>query len=199
MSERDTRSTADRPRRAPRSVALASLLTVAAVATSVLLISGRDSQPAQAAPSGEAATTGGGKLAPDFRIRTVEGRSFSLAAQRGKVVALDFLQAGCPSCAAEVPVLSKLATRFAARRVAILVIDVSGLGDRALRKYYRGKLGASRKLLIAADRGFRVARAYRLTAIPLAYVIGRDGRLLWQGSVESDKSDFVEAIERRRS
>lgn len=140
------------------------------------------------------ATARSGRPAPGFSLRTVDGTTFSLAAQRGRVVALDFLQAGCPSCAAEVPVLDKVARRFAGRAVTVLIVDESGGGASELRRYFRRKLGASKRLLIAADRGFRVAGSYRPTSMPAGFVIGRDGRIKWHGTVGDKPDTLVRAI-----
>lgn len=118
------------------------------------------------------------QAAPDFTLETVDGERFWLSAQRGRVVVFEFLVAGCPSCAQQVPVLDRAASRFAAQGVKVLIIDLGGYNDdRVLRYYYRDQYGASDKVLIADDRGFRVARAYNLTMDRLAFVIGRDGRI----------------------
>ncbi len=119
--------------------------------------------------------------APDFSVTTIDGKTFTLAAQRGKVVVFDFLQAGCSSCAEQVPVLDRSAARFASKGVEVLVVDLSGGRAAALRSYYRGKLGASKRLLVAADKGFRVAQRYRVNAVGTTYVVGRNGSVRWQG------------------
>lgn len=113
--------------------------------------------------------------APSFAVTTIDGKTFTLGAQRGGVVVFDFLQAGCSSCAEQVPVLDKSAARFASKGVRVLVVDLSGGSAHALRSFYRGKLGASKGLLVASDTGFRVAQRYRVTAVGTTYVVGRDG------------------------
>jgi len=119
--------------------------------------------------------------APDFSVTTIDGKTFTLGAQRGKVIVFDFLQAGCSSCAEQVPVLDKSAARFASKGVRVLVVDLSGGSAHALRSYYRGKLAASERLLVAPDTGFKVAQRYRVTATGMTYVVGRDGSIRWQG------------------
>ena len=132
--------------------------------------------------------------APSFTVTTIDGKTFTLAAQRGKVVVVDFLQAGCASCAVQVPVLSRSASRFTSKGVEVLVLDVSGGSASALRSYYRGELGASKRLLVAADKGFRVAQRYRVTAVGMTYVVGRDGRIRWQGLWLGKTNDLLRAI-----
>ena len=119
--------------------------------------------------------------APSFTVSTIDGKTFTLGAQRGKVIVFDFLQAGCASCAEQVPVLDKSARRFASKGVEVLILDLSGGNASALRSYYQGKLHASKRLLVAPDKGFRIAQRYRVTAVGITYVVGRDGRIRWQG------------------
>ena len=128
-----------------------------------------------------AATASASAGAPDFSVTTIEGKTFTLGAQRGKVIVFDFLQAGCSSCAEQVPVLDRSAARFASKGVRVLVVDLSGGSAHALRSYYRGKLAASERLLVAPDTGLKVAQRYRVTATGMTYVVGRDGSVRWQG------------------
>ena len=119
--------------------------------------------------------------APSFTVSTIDGKTFTLAARRGKVIVFDFLQAGCASCAEQVPVLDKSARRFASKGVEVLILDLGGGNASALRSYYQGKLHASKRLLVAPDKGFRIAQRYRVIAVGITYVVGRDGRIRWQG------------------
>lgn len=182
---------------------LAVTVTVAVVAAgvvaAVVIRGGGEAEPGGESAAARATTTTAGPAAPAFNVETVDGTSFSLAAQRGKVVVLDFLQAGCPSCAVEVPVLEEVATRFAGRGVAVLIVDVSGAGDSELRRYYRGELGASKRVLIAADRGFRVAGSYRPSSMPAGFVIDGDGRIAWRGMVGGTSATLVREIRAARS
>ena len=128
-----------------------------------------------------ATTASASSGAPDFSVTTIDGKTFMIAAQRGKVVVFDFLQAVCSACAEQVPVLDRSAARFASKGVRVLVVDLSGGSAHALGSYYRGKLGASRRLLVAPDKGFRVAQRYRVNAVGTTYVVGRDGSVRWHG------------------
>src|SRR5262249_9622625 len=132
---------------------------------------------------GAVATAGGASGgAPDFSVTTIDGKTFTLAAQRGRVVVFDFLAGGeCAICGPEALALDRSATRFVARGVRVLVVDMSGDGAQALRRFYRGKLHTSKRLLIAPDKDLRVSQRYRVTATGATYVVGRDGSVRWQG------------------
>jgi peroxiredoxin len=206
MSEtRGSRRPSRQRTRRTRLVLAGSLLAAVVVGVAVFAVAERtpdskgvETEPerAQAVPerSGE-----GQRLAPSFLAETVDGASFSLVEQRGKVIVFDFLQAGCPSCAEQVPALDEAARRFASRGVKVLILDVSGLDLKALRDYYRGELGASERLLIARDIGFRAARDYEVTAVTMTFVVGRDGRIRWDGMWQGNKDGLFAAIEEAAS
>lgn len=163
----------------------------AVVAVVVALGTGGSAVTPRPSPPGDRTQTaagGGGAPAPDFTLKDVDGRTFSLGAQRGNVVVIDFLQAGCPTCAAQVPILSETADRYSGRGVRVAIVDLSGLGDRALRDYYRGQYDASRRVVIAADPSFRAASAFRLSSMQ-AFVVDRRGEITWGGSLDRGSLD----------
>lgn len=53
-----------------------------------------------------------GMQAPDFTVRTVNGKDLSLAELRGKVVVLHFWFIGCPVCHAMQPTLNEVAAQY---------------------------------------------------------------------------------------
>jgi peroxiredoxin len=165
-------------RRAGAAVVLAAVLVVAAGAAVMYL--GRGPDEIEPGPAEEAAATptsrvavGGqtGQRAPDFALTTTTGEPFRLSSYRGRVVLLDFLAPGCPSCAAEVPSLTKAWMAFRDRGVAVVLIDVSG--GRVDVPYYRSVGGGD--FLYAADVGFRVAKRYEVLALGTSVIVGPDG------------------------
>lgn len=134
-----------------------------------------------------------GRAAPDFTLRTIEGERVSLAGQRGKVVVLEFLEPGCPSCTVDVAGLSEVASGEG--ETTVLVADVGGIGARGLRDYYRGELGAAPELLIAPDSDFAVAQAYGVTELGETVVIDPEGQVSWRGLWTGDSDRLREEIE----
>lgn len=135
-----------------------------------------------------------GKVAPGFELRTIGGERFTLAEQRGNVVVLEFLEAGCPSCTVDVAGLSEIAAGGEVG-AAVLIADIGGLGPRSLRDYYHGQLGASPELKIAPDSGFRVAQAYGVTELGETVVIDPEGRVSWRGIWNGAPENIRERIE----
>ncbi|MDA8388151.1 MAG: TlpA disulfide reductase family protein [Nitrospiraceae bacterium] len=76
-----------------------------------------------------------GAQAPDFSLKAVDGKTYSLSACRGKAVLLNFWETGCPACVAELPSLAALARRFKGRlQVLSVSIDSS---EAPLKDYLR--------------------------------------------------------------
>lgn len=137
---------------------------------------------------------GTGKVAPGFKLRTIEGERFALAEERGNVVVLEFLEPGCPSCTVDVAGLSEIASGRNGGAM-VLIADVGGLGPRSLRDYYRGQLGAAPELKIAPDSGFRVAQIYDVTELGETVVIDPEGRVSWRGIWNGATENIRERIE----
>lgn len=175
---------------------------LAVVAATVLVAKQRAQEKAGAGavPAKAAAQAGQGaqraRVAKGFGLRTIDGKNFSLAAARGKVVVVDFLAPGCPSCAKDLAGLGEAATRFVPRGVTLLIADVSGYNDsKALRDYYRGEYDVPEAILIGEDQGFRIARSYGVNELGTTVVIGRDGRIRWEGVWGGDTGVLFPAIE----
>jgi peroxiredoxin len=68
-------------------------------------------------------------LAPDFTLKTRDGTSWQLSAQRGKVVVMNFWSVTCLPCIEELPSLERLA-HIAAQRSDIEVVAISADTDQ---------------------------------------------------------------------
>lgn len=62
--------------------------------------------------------------APDITGATLTGQRFSLAAERGSVVVLNFWGSWCPPCRREAPALAALARSFSRDRVRFIGVDI---------------------------------------------------------------------------
>jgi len=133
-----------------------------------------------------------GSPAPNWTLQTPEGHSVSLESLRGKVVVMDFWATWCAPCKAAMPGVQKLHEKFKGKPVAVYGITVNERADPA--KYMKEK-GYTYGLLL---KGEQVAQAYRVKAIPIFYVIGPDGRILFRqaGFDPDDEEKLVKVIEK---
>jgi thiol-disulfide isomerase/thioredoxin len=118
---------------------------------------------------------------PDIRGTTLAGKSFSLAAYRGKVVVLNFWASNCGPCRIETPALQLLAGAISARGVQFVGVDTRETDLNAARAFLRNVGGHGTPYLNLADPDGAVALAFSGSlppnAIPSTLLIDRRGRL----------------------
>jgi peroxiredoxin len=111
--------------------------------------------------------------APAFTLRDVGGEQQSLSAFRGKVILLKLWATWCPNCREEMPSLEKLYEKFKSKGVVVVAVVIDGsVGDV---KSLARKMGLTFPILFDVDK--KVRRAYEVTALPMTYIIGKDGKI----------------------
>jgi peroxiredoxin len=139
-----------------------------------------------------------GNLAPEFSLKSVDGREFSLTSllQRGPVVAA-FFKSSCPVCQFTFPFLERLYQRYRGDNVTILGISQD---DTRTTKQFASEYGLTFPLLIDTD-GYPVSNGYGLTNVPTIFLIDADGKVK-VSSMGFDKKDLEriagELAERRK-
>ncbi|MBE7417138.1 MAG: TlpA family protein disulfide reductase [Ideonella sp.] len=112
-------------------------------------------------------------VAPDFTLRTLEGRNLRLGEQRGRVVLVNFWATWCGPCRQEMPHLNKLYEKYKASGFMLLGVNVDD--DTQQAAGVASKLGVTFPVLPDLDK--RVSRQYDLSAMPSTVLIDRDGRV----------------------
>jgi len=111
--------------------------------------------------------------APDFTLRTADGRNLRLQEQRGQVVMVNFWATWCGPCKQEMPHLSKLYDKYKGSGFVLLGVNVDEDARQAISTAAR--LGVSFPVLLDAEK--KVSRAYDLSTMPSTVLIDRDGRV----------------------
>lgn len=112
------------------------------------------------------------RAAADFTLTDLQGRPWSLRAQRGKVVLVNFWATWCPPCRKEIPDLEALYGRFKDQGLEVLAI--SDERDAVVRPFVADH-GMTYTVLL--DTGRRVNDMFGITGIPNSFVFDRQGRL----------------------
>ena len=114
-----------------------------------------------------------------FTLPSVTGGKVSLAEHRGKVVLVYFWATWCPYCRRELPVgVEQLTRERRGQPFTVLAVSIDEPKD-LVASWVKG---AGVTLPVLLDYDGAVARDYRVTATPTAFVIGRDGRLVARAS-----------------
>ena len=111
--------------------------------------------------------------APDFTLRSIEGRNLRLAEQRGQVVMLNFWASWCGPCKQEMPRLARLFEKY--RSAGFLLLGVNIDDDARLATQAAARWGLGFPVLLDADKA--VSRLYELGSMPASVLIDRDGRV----------------------
>lgn len=145
-----------------------ALIVGAAFAAGILLTTPRQAprlprgeEPAQELP-----------LAPDFRLRTFDGRPVALSDFRGKPVVLNFWASWCTPCRDEMPILERVWKEFKDRGLVVLGVDV--LDDERDARAFLKALQITYPNVFDPDQ--TRMRLYRVGALPTTILIDRGRR-----------------------
>ena len=125
--------------------------------------------------SGFTSASGKGKLAPDFVLSSLDGKSVQLSDLHGKVVLLNFWATWCVPCKVEMPWFVELQKRYGTSGLRVVGIAMDDASQADLRKF-TNDLGVNYPVLIGNDK---VGDAYGgVQFLPVTFYIDRDGRVV---------------------
>lgn len=148
-------------------------------------------QPSQAPSRPAFAHLTVGQPAPDFALKDIAGQTRRLSEFKGKVVVVEWTSPVCPFTAMKYKdgSMQRQQADAVRRGVVWLSVNTSGPGKPG---FLTGPAAQDRLVKVKSkptaflfDDG-TVGRRYGAKVTPSAYVIGKDGRLLYQGAVDDD-------------
>jgi peroxiredoxin len=134
-----------------------------------------------------------GTKAPEFDLKTLDGRPFSLGDElaRGPVV-LVFFKVSCPTCQYALPFYERLFKAYGRQGVTLVGISQNAAKDTAA---FNKEFGVTFPVLLDDTNSYPVSNAYGLTNVPTIFWIAQDSEIE-VSSVGWLKADFEE-INRR--
>jgi thiol-disulfide isomerase/thioredoxin len=126
-----------------------------------------------------------GRRTPALRLPLLDGSSWSLEAQRGHALLVNFWASWCEPCREEMPALVRLAERERANGLRVLAVDYREPADTVRRFLDAAPLA----LDIALDLDGSAAKSLDVHAFPSTVAIGRDGRVRFVAMGECDWTD----------
>lgn len=132
-----------------------------------------------------------GRLAPDFALTDLSGKTVRLADFKDKVVLLDFWATWCAPCREEIPDFVELQKQYAEKGFTLLGISLDEEGAVVVKPFAQ-QFGINYPVVIGNTQ---VSTAYGgMQALPTAFLIGRDGRILEAFVGDRARPDFERAI-----
>ena len=114
-----------------------------------------------------------GFLAPDFELKTIEGKSIKLSDLHGQPVLINLWATWCPPCRAEMQTLETVYNDYKDQGFIILAVNMTSQDDSQAIIPFVEEQGITYPILLD-DKG-EIAQAYQMKSLPSSYFIGRDG------------------------
>ena len=129
-------------------------------------------------------------LAPDFSLPDLTGQKLNLSSYRGKVVLLDFWATWCDPCRDEIPRFVELQNKYADRGLQIIGVSMDDSPEPVREFSQRFKMNYP-----VVMGNAKTGELYGgVLGLPIAFLIGRDGRISAKHIGATDMSVFEKEI-----
>jgi peroxiredoxin len=129
-------------------------------------------QEAGAATDGISAPQAG-FAAPDFKLITPTGETYTLSELRGQAVLVNLWATWCPPCRAEMPAIQKIYEEYKDQGFIVLALDMTYQDDPFAVVPFTQEYSLTFPILL--EETGDVASAYQLRSLPSSYFINRNG------------------------
>jgi thiol-disulfide isomerase/thioredoxin len=136
-----------------------------------------------------------GSIAPDFELKTLDGKTVKLSELRGKTVIIDFWATWCGPCIMSFPGMKKAIEKYKDNKDVVFVfIDTFERVPETEWNGYVGKFVKNRGfeyLNPVLDIGNQTAMVYGVEGIPAKFCIDKEGKVKHKGSGYLGSADAV--------
>lgn len=158
---------------------------VAPAVTGAVLAAGPDGNEPRKSAGKKPARPRKGETAPNWTLKNPDGKEVTLEGLRGKVVVLDFWATWCGPCKRAMPEINRLHEEYKDKEVVVYGVQVFE-DDKQKAIDYMKDQNFTYGLLFGNDK---LAEAYGITGIPSFFVIGPDGKVLYEATGFSPKNE----------
>src|SRR5512133_436286 len=114
-----------------------------------------------------------GFLAPDFELKTLEGKTIRLSDLRGQAVLVNLWATWCPPCRAEMQSIERVDQEYKDEGFNVLAVNMTEQDEPSAIPTFVNEQGLTFPILL--DETGEVARSYQMQSLPSSYFIRRDG------------------------
>jgi peroxiredoxin len=133
------------------------------------------------------------KVAPEFALQSINGKTVRLSDFRGKAVLLNFWATYCAPCRVEMPWFVELQDRYAAEGLQVVGVAMDDASPDDIEKF-ANELGVNYPILVGQET---VGNAYGgVQFLPSTFYIGRDGKVVDKVFGLKTKNEIEENIKK---
>jgi peroxiredoxin len=133
------------------------------------------------------------KVAPDFALQSINGKTVRLSDFRGKAALLNFWATYCAPCRIEMPWFVELQDRYAAEGLQVMGVTMDDASPDDIEKF-ASELGVNYPILVGEET---VGNAYGgVQFLPSTFYIGRDGKVVGKVFGLKTKNEIEENIKK---
>ena len=130
-----------------------------------------------------------GEKAPDFKLKGVDGKTYSLADFKGKTVVLEWVNPNCPFSDRHAKEKTMSELRKQHGDVVWLGINSTASGHKDFLKpaehlAYNQKNGINYTILY--DETGKVGKAYDAKTTPHMFIVDKEGKIAYNGAIDDD-------------
>jgi peroxiredoxin len=152
-----------------------AIILVVAMVVTIMLVFGLQ-MSRRSRQSSATATAGAGKQAPDFTLKSLDGKSIRLSDFRGKAVLLNFWATWCQPCKIEMPWFADLQNKYGSQGLQVLGVAFDDDASTDELAKFSKDLGVNYPVLIGQEA---VENAYGgVPVLPITLYIDRDGKII---------------------
>ena len=137
-----------------------------------------------------------GDEAPELQVREwIQGSPINLKAEPGKMIyVIEFWQTECPHCLESLPYLSILREQY--KKDGVVFIGITTEDTATVRAFLEKNKDAAYALAVDDDDKTyaQFMGAFGVSGVPHAFVIGRQGRILWEGHPMDDLDKVLQQV-----
>lgn len=132
-----------------------------------------------------------GKMAPDFELKTLDGKTVRLSDFRGKAVLINFWATWCGPCKIEMPWFVDLQKQYGPQGLEIVGIAMDDSEDKEIADFVK-EMKVNYTILKGKES---VGEAYGgVVGLPTTFYVGRDGKIVDQAAGLVSRSEIEQNI-----